>query len=212
MMLTPPGVAILNTVLARQLWPDGDAIGRRLQVLDQGGRRVTVVGIVQRTTQQFPGERPQPAIFFPYEQQPRGQMVLLAHTDGPSASVLDALRAVARRPDPSVPVFDAQTIERFYYVLVEAQFGTVVRMIGGIGLMGMALTMVGLVRAGVVRREPANAGDRDPHGGWRDAWQRRPHGASSVHVSGVAGTAARPRAERGRVVRAGRAWCPPTSE
>ena len=71
-------------------------------------------------------------------------MVLLAQTDGPSASVLDALRAVARRPDPAVPVFDAQTIERFYYVLVEAQFGTVVRMIGGIGLMGMALTMVGL--------------------------------------------------------------------
>ena len=65
-------------------------------------------------------------------------MVLLAHTSGPSASVLDALRAVARRPDPAVPVFDAQTIERFYYVLVEAQFGTVVRMIGGIGLMGMA--------------------------------------------------------------------------
>ena len=29
-------------------------------------------------------------------------------------------------------------------MLVEAQFGTVVRMIGGIGLMGMALTMVGL--------------------------------------------------------------------
>ena len=119
MALTPPGVAILNTVLARQLWPDGDAIGRRLQVLDQGGRLVTVVGIVQPTTQQFPGERPQPAIFFPYEQQPRGQMVLLAHTDGPSASVLDALRAVARRPDPSVPVFDAQTIERFYHVLVD---------------------------------------------------------------------------------------------
>jgi putative ABC transport system permease protein len=138
------GVAILNTVLARQLWPDGDAIGRRLQVLDQGGRLVTVVGIAQRTTQQFPGERPQPAIFFPYQQQPRGQMVLLAHTHGPSASVLDALRAVARRPDPSVPVFDAQTIERFYYVLVTAQFGTVVRMIGGIGLMGMVLTMVGL--------------------------------------------------------------------
>jgi putative ABC transport system permease protein len=138
------GVAILNTVLARQLWPDGDAIGRKIQVLDQDGRRATVVGIVQPTKQQFPGERPQPAIFFPYLQQPRGQMVLLAHTDGPSASVLDALRAVARRPDPAVPVFDAQTIERFCYVLFEAQFATVVRMIGGIGLMGMALTMVGL--------------------------------------------------------------------
>ena len=138
------GVAIVNSVLARQLWPDGDAVGRTIQVVDQGGRRATVVGIVQHTTQQFPGERPQPAIFFPFEQQPRGQMVLLAHTEGPSASVIDALSAVARRPDAAVPVFDAQTIERFYHVLVEAHFETVVRMIGGTGLMGMALTMVGL--------------------------------------------------------------------
>lgn len=40
--------------------------------------------------------------------------------------------------------FFAGILERFYYVLVTAQFGTVVRMIAGIGLMGMALTMVGL--------------------------------------------------------------------
>ena len=59
--------------------------------------------------------------------------MLLAHTDGPSASVLEALSAIARRPDVAVPVFDAQTIERFYHVLVEAQFETVVRMIGGTG-------------------------------------------------------------------------------
>jgi len=138
------GVAIVNTVMARQLWPDGDVVGKSLRVVDQGGRVVTIVGVAQPTTQQFPGERPQPAIFFPFEQQPRGQVVLLARTEGPSASVLEALQAVARRPDPSVPVFDGQTIERFYYVLVTAQFGTVVRMVAGVGLMGMALTMVGL--------------------------------------------------------------------
>jgi predicted permease len=138
------GVAIVNTMLARHLWPDGDAIGRRLRVVDQGGRWVTVVGVVQPNTYGFPGERPQDAVFFPYVQWPRGQMVLLAHTAGESASVLDALRDLAQRPDPAVPVFDVQTIERFYHVLVTAQFGTIVRMIVGIGLMGMALTMVGL--------------------------------------------------------------------
>jgi predicted permease len=137
-------VAIVNTVLAKQLWPDGDALGRQLQVLDQRGRTVTIVGIVQRTTQGHPGEPPQPAIFFPFEQLPRTQVVLLAHTEGPSATVLEALRDVARRPDPELPVYELQTIERFYHVLVTAQFGTVVRMIAGVGLMGMALTMIGL--------------------------------------------------------------------
>ena len=137
-------VAIVNTVLASQLWPDGDAIGQQVQVLDQGGRRITIVGVVQRTTQGHPGEPPQPAIFFPFDQQPRTQVVLLAHTEGPSATVLEALQDVAGRPDPELPVYDAQTIERFYYVLVTAQFGTVVRMVAGVGLMGMVLTMVGL--------------------------------------------------------------------
>jgi ABC-type antimicrobial peptide transport system permease subunit len=71
-------------------------------------------------------------------------MVLLAQTDGPSTSVLEPLRQLARRQDPDVPVFDAQTIERFYELLVTSQLGTVVRMVSGIGVMGMALTMVGL--------------------------------------------------------------------
>jgi predicted permease len=137
-------VAIVNTVLARHLWGDASPIGERLQILDDERRWVTVVGVVQPNTYGFAGERPQDGIFFPYLQRPSGQMVLLAHTDGPSTSVLEPLRAVAQRPDPSVPVFDAQTIERFYSVLVTMQLGTVVRMIGGIGLMGMVLTMVGL--------------------------------------------------------------------
>jgi predicted permease len=139
-----PDVAIVNQVLARSFWPDGDAIGKRVQVIDQGGRPVTIVGVAAGYTYGFPGERPQAGIFFPYLQQPRGQMVLLAQTAGESASVLQALRDLAERPDPDVPVFDAQTIERFHHVLVTAQYGTVVRMIAGMGLMGMALTMVGL--------------------------------------------------------------------
>lgn len=137
-------VAIVNTVLANQLWPDGSAIGRQVQVVDRPGQRITVVGVAQPTTQGHPGERPQGAIFFPFEQRPRTQVVLLAHTEGPSATAVEALQAVARRPDPELPVFDAQTIERFYYVLVTGQFGSIVRMIAGIGSMGMALTMVGL--------------------------------------------------------------------
>ena len=138
------GVAIVNQVLASHLWPDGNVVGQRLQVLDEGGRSVTVIGVVRPNTYGFPGERPQDGIFFPYLQRPRGQMVMLAHTTGDSSSVIDAVRDSAQRPDPAVAVFDAQTIERFHHVLVTAQFGTVFRMIAGMGLMGLALTMVGL--------------------------------------------------------------------
>ena len=137
-------VAIVNSVLARHLWPEGEVIGRQLHVLGEDPRQVTIVGVVAHNTYGFPGERPQDAIFFPHLQQPSGNMVLLAHTDGPSASILEALRDVAQRPDPAVPVFDVQTIERFHYVLVNAHMRVVVRMVCGIGVIGVALTMAGL--------------------------------------------------------------------
>jgi hypothetical protein len=134
--------------------------------------------------------------------QPRGQMVLLAHTNGPSASALDALRAVARRPNPAVPVFDAQTIERFYYVLVEAQFGTVLRMIGGIGLMGMALTMVGLygLVSYAVSRRTREIGIRMAVGATHGNVVRM---VLRQSMFPVARSAARPRAERGGFVATG---------
>ena len=137
-------VAIVNTVLADHLWPGGEALGKRLRVRGPDDRPVTVVGVAHPTTMNLPGERPQDAIYFPYLQRPAGDMVLLAQTDGPSGSVLEALRQLAQRQDRDVPVFDAHTIERFYELLVTAQLATVVRMVTGIGMMGVALTMVGL--------------------------------------------------------------------
>ena len=137
-------VAIVNTVLAEHLWPGGEPLGKRLRMRGADDRPITVVGVVQPTTMNFPGEKPQDGIYFPYLQRPAGDMVLLAQTDGPSTSVLEPLRQLAQRQDPDVPVFDAHTIERFYALLVTAQLATVVRMVSGIGLMGMALTMVGL--------------------------------------------------------------------
>ena len=139
-----PAVAIVNDTLARHYWPDADALGRRLQIVEPNGRLVTVVGIVRTTTLGFPGELPQQGIYFPYRQRPRGQMVLLARTDGDSADLVKPLGAAVHRVDPDVPVFDAQTIEVFYHARVTAFGNVLVQLIGGMGLMGLGLTMVGL--------------------------------------------------------------------
>jgi putative ABC transport system permease protein len=71
-------------------------------------------------------------------------MTLLVATGGDSAALVKPLRDVARRIDPDVPVFDAQTMETFYGARVTSFGTTMVRLVGAMGLMGMLLTMIGL--------------------------------------------------------------------
>jgi predicted permease len=137
-------VAIVNDTLARRYWPGEDAIGKRLRIVGVGGPPIEVVGVAATTQYGFAGEARQGAIYFPYRQRPRGQMVLLAETRGDSAALVDPLRDLVQRLDVNVPVFDVQTMETFYEARVTGIGGVMVRLIGGMGLMGMLLTMVGL--------------------------------------------------------------------
>jgi ABC-type antimicrobial peptide transport system permease subunit len=138
-----PAVAIVNETLARHYWPDANPIGKRLQVLDEG-RLVEIVGVVKTTKLGFPGELPQEGIYFPFWQRPRAQMVLIVHTEAESAAVLQPIRDLIHGMDADVPVSDVQTVEQFIDRKVTSFGNVMVRLIGGMGLMGMGLTMLGL--------------------------------------------------------------------
>jgi predicted permease len=139
-----PRVAIVSEAFAQHYWPGLDPVGRRFWLND--GRRawVEIVGLAKTSKYLYPGEPPQELVYFPFRQEPRGNMVLLAETTGESATVLAPLRDLLRRMDGNVPVYDAQTIEAFYDSRLTAIGHVVTRLVGGIGLMGITLTVVGL--------------------------------------------------------------------
>ena len=139
-----PPVAIVNETLARHYWPGVDPIGKRVQLLEGHRPWIEIVGVARTTQYGFPGELPQQGIYFPYQQQPHGQMVLLADTAGESTAMLEPLRDLVHRIDQDVPISDVQTMETFYGSRVRTAGNVLVRLVGGMGLMGMALTMVGL--------------------------------------------------------------------
>jgi predicted permease len=137
-------VVIVNDTLARHYWPGGGAVGKRMRIIGPPGGIVEIVGVMKTTVYGFPGEVPQEAICFPYRQRPHGLMVILAQADGESAGVVQPLVDVVHTLDSDVPLLDAQTIETFYRGHISS-FGTMmIRLVGGMGLMGMGLTMVGL--------------------------------------------------------------------
>jgi predicted permease len=142
--LDAPRVAIVNDTFARRYWPGGDAVGRRFRRNDDPEHPVEIVGIVKTSKYLYFAEPPQEMLYFPFRQQPRGAMTLVAQTAGDSASGLAPLREMVRRLDPDVPVYDVQTMEAFYASRATALGTIATRLIGGMGLMGLALTMVGL--------------------------------------------------------------------
>ena len=137
-------VAIVNETMARRYWPGQSAIGKRIRRMEPRETWLEIVGVASTTTYVYPGEEPQHAIYFPFRQDPRGAMVLLVQTAGDSRALVTPLGDVVRTLDADVPQFDAQTIERFYDARVASIARVCTRMIGGMGLMGVTLTMVGL--------------------------------------------------------------------
>jgi putative ABC transport system permease protein len=139
-----PPVAIVNDTLARHYWPGEDPLRKRLQLLGPEGGIVEVVGVVRTSTLGFPGELPQNGIYFPYRQRRPRYMTVVAYTDGESSALVKPIEDLSRRLDPEVPIHDGQTMEQFYGARVIAFGGIMLRLVAGMGLMGVALTMVGL--------------------------------------------------------------------
>ena len=142
-------VAVVNETLARRYWPAGNAVGSRFQVDGEPGRErgqhwVEIVGVARGSAYGYFAEPPQDMVYFPFRQVPRGNMVLVAQSAGDSSSLLSPLRDMVQNLDAAVPAYDAQTMESFYAARVTT-IGTVcTRLVGGMGLMGVTLTMVGL--------------------------------------------------------------------
>ena len=139
-----PPVAVVNEVAARRYWPEGDVIGRRFHLKDHRGPLVEIVGIAKNTTYLYQGEPAFDVAYFPFRQQPREGMVLLARTRGESARLLAPLVEMVRGINADVPVYNVQTIERYYEARATSLGEIAVTLIGGLGAMGMTLTMVGL--------------------------------------------------------------------
>ncbi len=93
-------VAIVDDVLARQLWPHGDAIGKKLNVSDspKGPYEfqrdwLVVVGVVRHVQYHSLAAIVRPQIYMPFQLAPRPTMAMVLHTAG----VFPDLAASARK-------------------------------------------------------------------------------------------------------------------
>lgn len=71
-------------------------------------------------------------------------MTIIATTTGESDALVTPLVDLVHRADPDVPIYDPQTMERFFGARVVGFGGLMVKLVGGMGFMGVTLTLVGL--------------------------------------------------------------------
>jgi predicted permease len=133
-----PKVAIIDEVLAKKLWPDGDALGQTIQyagenapVANRGGsahagrsadfseeekqkETIEIVGIVPVTRHQlFEMEEPGGAIYLPFARGFQSDVSFFVRfrslASGNEASTADLLRRTVRDVDPSIPILSLRT-------------------------------------------------------------------------------------------------------
>src|SRR5438105_1226631 len=137
-----PSVAIIDEPLAKKLWPDGDALGQRVQYAaentpsaQRGGdaaggtgaalskeekqdETIEIVGIVPVTRHDlFASEEPDGSNYLPFARGFQSDVSFFVRfrslAPGTEAATADLLRRAVRDVDPSLPIISLQTFAQF---------------------------------------------------------------------------------------------------
>jgi len=140
-----PLVTVVNEALARQSFPNGDAIGHRIRSGYDGTGFMTIVGIVANMRSSSPSEPPKPQIFMPFQQHPIGSTSLnlvirtaLADPLALGPTIAQKVRALNSDVPVRMSTMDA-TIER---AMSTSRFQTL--LLGLFAAVALVLAMAGV--------------------------------------------------------------------
>jgi predicted permease len=126
-----PPVAIIDEVLAKELWPDGGALGQRIQFprlddaspeksdADRGeikrGEPIEIVGIVP-ATKNLLFERPSGAVYVPFARGFQSDVFFFVRfaslSSSQEAGIADLLRRTVQGVDPVLPIVELRTFAK----------------------------------------------------------------------------------------------------
>lgn len=102
---------VVNESFVREFFPDDSRpIGRRIRT-GEGSAWLTVVGVARDVKHYGVDEDMRPGVYQPISQIPLDYFMVAVRTAGDPTALAGAVREVLRRQDPTLPVFDLQTME-----------------------------------------------------------------------------------------------------
>jgi predicted permease len=138
-------VVVINRAMAERYWPGQDPIGKRVRFVNRSAQPwAEIVGVTADNKFNWIGEAPTPWLYIPQRQDSGRRSTLVVASVGASASLGSAIREVVRDLDPNMPIAGLRTIEEFYYGNATGIALGLVRIVGAMGVLGLALAMIGL--------------------------------------------------------------------
>jgi predicted permease len=148
-----PPTVIINQTLARRLWPNQDAVGRRIKVAREK-EPLTVIGVAPDVKYRSLLDTPKPYFYLPIFQHVNSSATLQARTsDDPMLSV-SAVREALREVDRNVFIGEVSTINgQIEAALSQTRLTvTFAGLLGGITLLLAMTGLYGLMTYSITRR------------------------------------------------------------
>jgi predicted permease len=168
--LGAPRVAIIDDVLARQLWPEGGAVGQFIRFPGREDANVgamQVVGVVVSSSVDFFEETPSGAVYVPFAQGYSGNVHFhirpASDTQAAALALVPRVRALLRETAVGVPVFKVRTFKQHADTSMEiwaANLGSVLIMVFSGFAMIVAVVGIYSVKAYQVSRRTREIGIR----------------------------------------------------
>ena len=177
-------VVVVNETMARQLWPSGDALGRRISMSGANGPWIRVVGIAKDTRYNSLGETTPPFMYLPLSQHYQRSMVLQVRTAGAATAIGEAIGRTVRALDPQLPAVRPVRLETdMQLALLPAKLGAA--LLGAFGSLALLLATVGIygVASFAVARRTREIGIRAALGAQRSDLLRLVLGESMRRVA-----------------------------
>lgn len=140
-----PPVVIVNESLARRLWPDGGAVGRRLGSMDSGQAYwAEVIGVVRDVDAAAATRNPNTPyqVYKPLEQEPWSYVRLALRCRAPAGQA-EALRRAVAEVDPDLALSGVATV-RELAAYEQRDLRLAGRILTGFAALGLVLAAVGL--------------------------------------------------------------------
>ncbi|HJQ25490.1 MAG TPA: ABC transporter permease [Blastocatellia bacterium] len=146
-----PAVALIDEPLARHYFPNGDAIGKRIETTGDL-QWMTIVGIVGGVHHFNLGEERQPHIYTPMAQNTDSRAFLIVRTDSPPAAMMSTVRAAVKQVEPDLPIYQVRSMTELVGQTLSTQrltnglltaFAVLALLLAAVGIYGTMSVYVG---------------------------------------------------------------------
>jgi putative ABC transport system permease protein len=143
----PRRVILINEALARKHFPDGDAIGKRLDVaMFENPIWCEIVGVVGNVRYDSLIDESPPAVYFAHPDLAYSFMTLVVRTDNDPGAIAPAVQREIRSLDPNQPVSDIRTLDQVmsewtsrsrFNTLLLGLFAALATLLSAVGIFGV---------------------------------------------------------------------------